>query len=207
MTPPPLTAQPGDRAGWVLADEEWAYPSQTWLHTEVDGFSVTMLVLIADQGPQVSALHVEHPVLALGPPLTQKVLRKIPIERLVRLGLAQVRRRATILDAGRGWYRVGGFDGIWGGRPVQEGRGSRTGDDRLAQVAQIYQRAVKEGRPPVRAVADDLPCSRSHAGRLVAQARTAGRLRATSPGRASTIPVHELTPVEDGGNGSDTRRR
>jgi hypothetical protein len=166
-----------------------------------------MFVLIADQGPQVSALHVEHPVLALGPPLTQKVLRKIPIERLVRLGLAQVRRRATILDAGRGWYRVDGFDGIWGGRPVREGRGSRTGDDRLAQVAHIYQRAVKEGRPPVRAVTDDLPCSRSHAGRLVAQARAAGRLRATSPGRASTIPVHKLTPVEDGGNGSDTRRR
>jgi len=206
MTPPGLTAEPDGRAGWVLVGDEWACPSRFWLRTDVDGFDVRMLVLLADQGPQVSALLVAHPMLALGAPLTQKVLRKIPIERLIQLGVAQVRRPAAIANAERGWYRVDGVNGIWGGRPVREGRGSRTGDDQLARVAAIYQRAVSERRPPVRAVAEELPCSRSHAGRLVAQARAAGWLRATSPGQASTIAVHELTPVQND-DGSDAGRR
>jgi hypothetical protein len=85
---------------------------------------------------------------------------------------------------------------IWGGRPAREGRGSRTSDERLARVAEIYVQAVGDGRPPVQAVAAELPCSRSHAGRLVAQARAAGQLRCTSPGRASATKLEELTLVE-----------
>ena len=195
VTFPGVIAEPADRAGWVLAGDTWAYPSRITVRAEVDGFEVRMLVLIADQGPQVSALYVEHPILALGAPITQKLLRKLPIERLVRASVAQVRRPAAIVDAERGWYRVKGVDGIWGGRPVREGRGSVTSDDRLARVAEIYRQAVSDGRPPVQAVARELPCSRSHAGRLVAQARAAGQLRPTSPGQASTAPVHELTRV------------
>jgi len=58
-------------------------------------------------------------------------------------------------------------------------------------------RAIGDGRPPVQAVAAELPCSRSHAGRLVTQARAAGQLRRTSPGRPSATELQELTPVED----------
>jgi hypothetical protein len=192
-----VTAQPDARAGWVLVGTAWAYPSRIWLWTEVDGFAVRMLVLVADDGPQVCNLVVQQPQMALGPPLTQRTLRKIAIDHLVGLGVAQVRRAATIVDAGLGWYRVEGIEGIFGGRPVREGRGSRTSDERLAQVAEIYLRAVGEGRPPVQAVAAELPCSRSHAGRLVTQARAAGQLRRTSPGRASATELQELTPVED----------
>lgn len=167
------------------------------MHTQVDDFEVLMLVLVADDGPQVSQLVVRHPMLALGAPLTQRTLRKIAVEHLVRLGVAQVRRPATIVDAERGWYTVEGIDGIWGGRAVREGRGSRISDDRLAQVTEIYMRAVADGRPPVQAVATELPCSRSHAGRLVAQARAAGRLAHTSPGRASAAEVQKLARVHD----------
>jgi hypothetical protein len=156
-----------------------------------------MLVLVADDGPQVCGLVVQQPQMALGPPLTQRTLRKIAVEHLVGLGVAQVRRAATIVDAERGWYRVEGVNGIWGGRPVREGRGSQTSDERLARVAEIYMRAVGDGRPPVQAVATELPCSRSHAGRLVAQARGAGQLRRTSPGRASATELQNLTLVED----------
>ena len=163
----------------------------------MDGFDVRMLVLVADDGPQVCELVVQQPQMALGAPLTQRTLRKIAVEYLVGLGVAQVRRAATIVDAERGWYRVEGVDGIWGGRPVREGRGSRTSDGRLAQVAEIYMRAVGDGRPPVQAVAAELPCSRSHAGRLVAQARTAGQLRRTSLGRASATERQELMLVDD----------
>lgn len=142
-----------------------------------------MLVLLADDGPQVSQLVVRHPMLALGAPLTQRTLRKVAVEHLVRLGIAQVRRAATTVDAERGWYTVEGIDGIWGGRAVREGRGPKISDDRLAQVTEIYMRAVADGRPPVQAVATELPCSRSHAGHLVAQARAADRLAPTSPGQ------------------------
>jgi hypothetical protein len=192
-----VTAERDERAGWVLVGTAWAYPSRIWLWTEVDGFAIRMLVLVADDGPQVCELVVQQPQMALGPPLTQRTLRKIAVEHLVGLGVAQVRRAATIVDAERGWYRVEGVDGILGGRPVREGRGSRTSDERLAWVAQIYMRAVGDGRPPVKAVAAELPCSRSHAGRLVAQARAAGQLRRTSPGRASATELQELTLVED----------
>lgn len=197
MTVAGVNAQPDGRAGWVLIGAAWAYPSRIWLWTEVDGFAVRMLVLVADDGPQVCELVVQQPQMALGAPLTQRTLRKIAVEYLVGLGVAQVRRAATIVDAERGWYRVEGVDGIWGGRPVREGRGSRTSDGRLAQVAEIYMRAVGDGRPPVQAVAAELPCSRSHAGRLVAQARTAGQLRRTSPGRASATERQELMLVDD----------
>jgi hypothetical protein len=156
-----------------------------------------MLVLVADDGPQVCELIVQQPRMALGPPLTQRTLRNIAVEHLIGLGVAQVRRTATIVNAERGWYQVEGIDGIWGGRPVREGRGSRTSDERLARVAEIYMRAVGDGRPPVQAVAAELPCSRSHAGRLVAQARAAGQLRRTSPGRASATELQKLTLVED----------
>jgi hypothetical protein len=56
---------------------------------------------------------------------------------------------------------------------------------------------VSERGPSVQAVAAELPCSRSHAGRLVAQARPAGHLRRTSPGRASATELQQLTLVED----------
>ena len=181
----------------MLVGTAWAYPSRIWLRTEVDGFVVRMLVLVADDGPHVCELVVQQPRMALGPPLTQRTLRKVTVEHLVGLGVIQVRRAATIVDAERGWYRVEGVDGIWGGRPVRQGRGSRTSDERLAQVAEIYMRAVGDGRPPVQAVAAELPCSRSHAGRLVSQARAAGQLRRTSPGRTSGTELQKLTLVGD----------
>ncbi|WP_042407538.1 hypothetical protein [Streptacidiphilus carbonis] len=195
MTSTDLTAEPDDRAGWVLAEQGWAYPSRFTVRTEMDGFTVAMLVLIADHGPQVSVLQVEHPIMGMGAPITQKILRKIPIERLVNAGITLVRRPAEIVNAEHGWYQVEGVEGLYGGRPVREGRGSQTDDERLARVAAIYKQAVLEGRPPVLAVKDELPCSRSHAGRLVAQARKAGRLPATAPGRASTVPAEELHSV------------
>ena len=191
-----VTAERDERAGWVLIGTAWAYPSRIWLWTEIDGFELRMLVLVGDDGPQVYELVVQQPRMALGPSLTQRTLRKITVEHLIRLGVTQVRRAATIVEAERGWYRVEGVDGIWGGRPVREGRGSRTSDERLARVAEIYMQAVGDGRPPVQAVAAELPCSRSHAGRLVAQARAAGQLRRTSPGRASATKLQELTLVE-----------
>jgi hypothetical protein len=49
----------------------------------------------------------------------------------------------------------------------------------------------------VQAVAAELLCSRSHAGRLVAQARADRQLRRTSSVRASATELQNLTLVED----------
>lgn len=197
VTVSPVTAQPIDRPGWILAaDEGWAYPSGFWVWTQIDGFNIELRVLIADQGPQVCSMAVGHPRLALGEPITQRVLRKIPIERLIKEGLVQVRRPARVVNAEHHWWQVEEVDGIWGGPSVREGRGSRTGHELLARVAKVYGRAVHESRPPVQAVADELQFSRSHAGRLVSQARTAGLLRDTSPGKGSSAAVIKLERVE-----------
>ena len=141
----------------------------------------------------------------LGEPITQRVLRKIPVEQLVKDGLMQVRRPARVVNAEYHWWQVEGVDGLWGGPSVREGRGSRTDNEQLARVAEVYGRAVHEGRPPVRTVADELRFSRSHASRLVSQARAAGLLRDTSPGKGSSVAVIELEPVEPGQAGTIVR--
>lgn len=195
-TPVPLTAEPDERTGWVLAGE-WAIPSRFYARTTVDGFHVDLLILVGDRGPQVAAMMIEHPSAAKGAALTQDVLRKIAIERLIKQALLEVRRPAEVIDRSRGLFRLDGVDGAWGGRQIREGRGSRTDDDQLVKVAAIYGQAVRERRPPVKAVAEQLPCSRSHAGRLVGQARALGLLRATSPGQASRIEPEELARADD----------
>ena len=53
-----------------------------------------------------------------------------------------------------------------------------------AQIATIYRRAVKEGRPPVAAVAGALAVSHSTARGRVDAARKAGMLGATRRGAA-----------------------
>jgi hypothetical protein len=59
-------------------------------------------------------------------------------------------------------------------------RGVRLSDDFLQKVALAYRTAVAEGRPPTQAVADEVPGSRSSAGRWVFEARKRGFLGATT---------------------------
>jgi hypothetical protein len=194
-TAAPLSIALDPRAGWTLAGD-WAVPSRFTAVTTVDGFRLVLIILIGDRGPQVAGMSLEHPQLAKGAPITQGVLRKVAIDRLVRQAVLEARQPAQIIDRKRGLFRLDG-DGsgsAWGGRQIREGRGSRTAAGQLERVAAIYEAAVRDGRPPVKAVEKELPCSRSHAGRLVGQARIAGLLRTTSPGRASTVDIVEVKP-------------
>jgi hypothetical protein len=54
--------------------------------------------------------------------------------------------------------------------------------DRLAVVAEVYQRALQERRPPTKAVAAHFGLSHGGAANLVSRARDAGLLPPTSPG-------------------------
>lgn len=190
----PLTIEIDERPGWILSGD-WAVPSRFTVSTLVEGFQLDLLILIGDRGPQVASLRLEHPMLAKGAPITQGVLRKITIDRLVKRAVLEARRPAEPFDRDPGLFGIAGEAAFaWGGRQIRVGRGSRTEDDHLRRVAAIYTAAVRDGRAPVKAVEKDLPCSRSHAGRLVGQARKAGLLRATSPGRASAIGITEIKP-------------
>jgi len=186
-----LTAAPGERAGWILSGN-WALPSQIRVHCDVDGFTIVALILVGGSGPKLAELFIGQPLLFQGAPVTQNLLRKLTIDQIVREASALVRLPAEIVDAGRGWFRIEGEDGIFGGPQIREGRGRMTGADQLQHVAELYEQAVTEGMPPVKAVAEQLPCSRSHAGRLVGQARVAGLLSATTPGQPSSVAPARL---------------
>jgi hypothetical protein len=122
--------------------------------------------------------------------VTMNVLRTVTVDRIIRDGLGKLSR--PVIDAEEETGTPGAFRVEEGGPVyVQEipgpGRGRRTADERLERVAEIYLGALAEGRPPVNAVAEDLPASRSTAGRLVGQARRAGLLTQTTRGRFSSL--------------------
>jgi hypothetical protein len=54
---------------------------------------------------------------------------------------------------------------------------------RYAEVAEVYQRAWQEGRPPTQAVAEHFTISQSAAAKRVSRARQAGYLPLTTRGR------------------------
>jgi hypothetical protein len=184
-----VSAWPGERAGWSLAGE-YAVPSQIGAQVKVGEFVVSVIIRTGAQGPQVTELHVEHPRAAMGEPVTQVVLRQITIDKIVREAVAKVRRPAHVVNRELGQFAISGEDGIWVGA-IKEGRGSRAERGQLVEVAETYLRAMNEGRPPAKAVSEELKYSRSHAGRLVGEARKAGLLPPTSPGQAS-VPKFEI---------------
>ena len=58
----------------------------------------------------------------------------------------------------------------------RETRGRRITHEQLQQVAEIYRRAVSDGKPPLRELEHQLQIAHSSAARLVGQARGAGLL-------------------------------
>ena len=166
-----------------------------------------MLVLVADDGPQVSQLVMEHPMLAVGAPLTQRTLRKIAVEHLVRLGVAQLRRPATIVDAERGWYTVEGIDGIWGGRGPHRQRppsSARQSDPICGASAVKTDPAVCI---PIGGSRDGRPAAEGSEQRLSLRLRSAGSSarRADSPPPSVRVPANSWiseapceTPIGEG---------
>jgi len=172
-------------------------PSQIGARTKVGEFLVSLVIRTGRQGPQVTELHIEHPEAALGAPVTQSVLRQIAIDKIVREAVAKVRRPATVVNQEHGTFSIPGEEGVWGGGQIRKGRGSQTERGQLIEVADIYYRAINERRPPVKAVAEELRYSRSHAGRLVGQARKAGLLSLALPGKPSEVEAEILRQLAD----------
>lgn len=124
-------------------------------------------------------------------PITRATLRALSVDELFRQAAAAASQPIVNLAEPPGAFQLvrdaeAGNDVAYGGRPAKSaGRGKSTGDDQLQQVADVYRAALAAGTPPTQTVADRLHVSRSHAGRLVGQARQRGLLGPTSRGRAA----------------------
>jgi len=183
----PVKAQVDQRAGWIRSGWDRAIPSRFHVATTVDGLDVRLLAVVGERGPGAIEVHIDQPRGALGPPITLSMLRKVTVDQIVRDALEQLARPAASAEPETGipgTFRVKDIEGIHGGRVAPAaGRGRDTPADRLARVAEIYRAALSTGRAPVKAVAEELPSSRSTAGRLVGLARKAGLLSETTQGR------------------------
>jgi hypothetical protein len=185
-----VTAWPVDPDMWIRIGAQRAIPARFWTRATFRGYTVSVLAGVGQRGPAALTVVVEQPRREDGDPVTMNVLRTVTVDRIIRDGLSNLSR--PVIDAEAETGIPGAFRVDEGGPVyVQEipgpGRGRRTTGERLERVAEIYLGALAEGRPPVNAVADDLPTSRSTAGRLVGQARRAGLLTPTTRGRFSSL--------------------
>jgi hypothetical protein len=185
-----VTAWAVDQDRWIRIGPQRAIPARFWVRTTVRGYTVSLLAGVGQRGPGALKVIVEQPGEEDGDPVTMNVLRTVTVDRIIRDALSQLSQ--PVIDAEAETGIPGAFRVEEGGEVyVQEapapGRGRRTTDKRLARVAEIYLVALAEGRPPVNAVAAELPASRSTAGRLVGQARKAGLLTPTTRGRFSSL--------------------
>lgn len=192
----PIHTEPLEGAGWVLFGEQRAIPTSFRADVRLDDpRCLVRLHVVVDRGaPGVRAMSIEQELDGgqWTPAITSSVLRRVALDALLRQVVDDAAQVAVSVEVEghQGVFQLkrdveaGDNTTAWGGRPARSplsGRGRRTSDDVLRQVAGIYRSAR---RAPTQAVADTLHVSRSHAGKLVGQARAAGHLGGTSQGKA-----------------------
>ncbi len=127
-----------------------------------------------------------------GPPLTASFLRTLPLDRIIRelVDEAAVRLDRLFdplsqreLEA---WLPATGS--IRGREDLREtrrgGRGIKLPDSDLRRAVSIYRKALRSGKPPTKAVADEMHISRSTAGRWIFEARKRHLMGPTDRGQA-----------------------
>lgn len=191
-----LDVEPVEPSAWVrIASTDRAIPARFVVQAVLDDPECVVVLevsLDSSNVPAVDHMHVhrtgEQP--DPGPSVTGAVVRRLAVDALLRQAIEQVAEpiEPVQVEGHVGAFRLRrdveqGHATAYGGRRVRAviGEGRRTDDETLRTVAKAYRAA---GRAPTQAVADELHVSRSHAGRLVAQARDRGFLGATTPGRA-----------------------
>lgn len=142
-------------------------------------YDVDVIVVNRPDGPVLTRLTVTM----RNEPVTARVFRSVPVQRLLREAVAGQPVYRVNADGSAGRLR----DGDEGAADVAAyvsaveheqslGRRRIPGDD-LAKVGDVYRAAVADGDPPVRAVQQQLRLrSRGQASRWVRAARIAGYL-------------------------------
>jgi hypothetical protein len=172
---------------WVRYGDEFRIPqafSFEWHPKEADR-TITLFLQVID-----NELVCIGMIVAMRVPKPLRTLRDISIDKLKRLA----GERAAFQEPGpkSDWkirmpVMVTGRQREW--RAAYERKARRRGkqlpDEHYQQVAQIYRDALKTGRKPTKAVAEDLHTAYSNAGRWVVEARRRGFLEpAPGAGRA-----------------------
>lgn len=119
--------------------------------------------------------------------ISSRGLRKVPVDRVVRLVTLTALRLATEPGGSYVTVDLAEWDALYKTLPPKERAGALTEED-FRRVADVYRSAVASGHPPTKTVADTLGYSRSRAAALVSEARTRGHLGpAPRKGRAGEI--------------------
>lgn len=170
---------PDKRSMWVRTGPDSAVPSKfdVQIHLAAPELTVFMTVVV---GPGGRALVREFGISPkdLEATVTTRMLRKIPLDRLLRAALDSVSQQATGRpDVHPSAFQVPGDpeDQAWVSPEPDQGRGREVSRDRVARAAEIYLQALAAGsRKPAEVVAEKLHYSRATAARDIRAARKRG---------------------------------
>lgn len=113
-------------------------------------------------------------------PLTTTVLRRIPVDQLLRAALEKATVKAAPVEGSAKHFRTEGDpeNVAWGGDALPlEGAGRSTPLELAQRAAQHYSKALGEGsKSPAMAVVHEMNVSRSTAARYIREARKRGLL-------------------------------
>lgn len=160
---------------------------------EADSLAVEV-ELDAEGIPHCHGLNLRN---AAGEGITTQTLRRVALVRLMREAVAQAARLYTPVEKnGKPVFRIVSTPPSeavdFYERYTKEARRPRQGspvtDERLEAVADFYRKAMEEGKPPTREIADSMHVARSTAARWVSKARERGFLGPARRGRAGEQP-------------------
>jgi hypothetical protein len=181
---------PDLRAARVKTGPDTAVPSRfdAQIHLLEPSLTVAMKIVV-DLGGRALVREFAVSPTDRGSTVTTRLLRKIPIERLMRAALKKVTVPATSRpDIHPNAFQVPGDsdDQAWVSPEPKPGRGREVSADRVARAAEIYRQALAAGsRAPGEAVAAQLNYSRATAARDIKAARERGLLPAAGTPEAT----------------------
>jgi hypothetical protein len=166
---------------WVKTGPDTAVPSRFDVRIDLaePDLTVAMTIKVGEGGRALVREFAISP-RDFNATVTTRMLRKIPLERLLRASLESVTRKPTPRpDIHPNAFQMPGDPDsqAWVGPEPGPGRGRDVPKDRIARAAEIYQQALASGsRAPAEAVAQAMHYSRATAARDIRAARDQGLL-------------------------------
>lgn len=200
-----LYPRPAVRSRWIRTGETTAVPSllDAEIHLIDPPVVVRLLIEVADDG-RSRVCEFQVTPASIRDSVTTSMLRKLPIDELVRRTLERA-TRADLRprpDIHPGAYQLSTDPEhqAWvSPEPQPGGRGRAVPGSRVRRAAEIYQQAVANGdKAPTEAVAREMGYSRPTAARDVRAAREMGLLPATAgmAARADDAPADNPLPSD-----------
>jgi hypothetical protein len=193
---------PGDGFAWVRTGSDSAVPSifDVQMHLASPDLVVVMKVVVRPGGRALIRDFGLSPK-DLSSTVTTRLLRTVPVDRLLRAALDKVAMKAV----GRPDIHPSAFQietdpetQAWVGPEPVQGRGREVAPDRVARAAEIYQQALAAGsRKPAEVVAEELHYSRATAARDIRTARERGLLPPVGESAPAAVASKLSPPSSD----------